>query len=261
MGNLQQKEVKPKNESRKRNPFRSAVAGAMLAVATIFPGHAKADPPKEKVKPAEKNYLKLDSVTLRGGYGAYYRKGNGISQFALLGVSTALKGELSSVPFMLNLDIDGTLKGFETQDAQLDRLSLSITVPINQWFALTPFVYRELYCGDVPIGGGIAFHIPKLGLHAAPHLFKLNDEVAMPLPIFWTGTIGRLGFRAKVIIITNHNALAHPAPLAGFEGGITLRAGKNIALFGQAFTMTVHDNAGKIFIGPASVQIGTEYTF
>jgi hypothetical protein len=142
---------------------------------------------------------------------------------------------------------------------KLDTASINVNFPINQWFALGPMVYRSLYCGDVPVGGGLVFHIPKLNLHAAPHVFKLNDSIAAPVPVFWTPKIGdRVSLLLKVITITNHGLLEKPAPFIGGEGGINVKILKGFNAFGKAFFMSVRDPQGNIFIGPASFQGGIE---
>jgi hypothetical protein len=145
--------------------------------------------------------------------------------------------------------------------AELDHAELDITFPINQYFAFTPFVYRSEYYGGVPLGAGVAFHIPKLDLHAAPHWIRGKD--AVPLPISWTPSIGdgRLKMKFQIMVQMRHIIASEPGPFIGGEVKASFRVVDGIYVYGRTWCMTARNAAGEVSMGAASAQAGVEWEF
>ena len=220
---------------------RAVLVGALAIGSMALPLNAKAAEPLPQTP--EK------SLTIKG-MGGVYDKGE--TPFLGAGIAGHLGFE--------HVKFDGTLDAFFPNfgNAQLDSAELGITFPAGP-VAFTPFIGRYKYYGDVPLGAGMAFHIPKLGLHVAPQWCMGNN--AVPIPIFWTPEIGRLGLLVKVVPISNHASLPKPAPFLGGELAVRVKLTEGVHVYGKAFEMLARDGEGKVFSGALNSQAGVEYEF
>lgn len=202
-----------------------------------------------RVTAAETNPQPEKSLTIKASGGAYDK---GDTPFVGAGIAGHLGFE--------HIKFDGTLDAIfpKFANAQLDNAELDITVPAGP-VAFTPFIYRSKFYGDVPLGAGMAFHIPGLGLHIAPQWCKGNN--AVPIPIFWTPEIGRLGLLVKIIPVSNHAALPKPAPLIGGELAVRVKLAEGVHIYGKVFEMLARDGSGKVFSGALNSQAGVEFEF
>jgi hypothetical protein len=182
--------------------------------------------------------------------GGAYQKGK--QPFVGFGISGSVKKDRLRLDVML----DQIHPQFER--AELDHAEAGLTVGCDS-FAATPFVYRSQYYGGVPLAAGIAFHLPKTDLHAAPHWIEGSN--AIPLPVFWTPTFldGRLSLMLKAIPIADHFLLGKPAPFIGAEIQVSVGIGKGINIYGKAFEMTARREDGSFFIGALNAQGGFEW--
>jgi len=203
----------------------------------------KADAAENNPQPPEK------SLTIKGMGGAY-DKGN------IPFVGAGIAGHLGYEHVKFDALLDAMFSNFK--QAELDHVEIDVTFPAGP-IAFTPFIYRSRYYGDVQLGAGMAFHFPKLNLHIGPHWCKGNN--AVPIPVFWTPEIGRLGLLVKIIPISNHAFLPNPAPFLGGEIAVRVKLTDGVHIYGKAFEMLARDGNGKVFSGAVNSQAGVEFEF
>jgi hypothetical protein len=220
----------------------AALALGGFALYSLLPSKAHAEEPKQPEK----------GLSVRA-FGGVYDKGQ--TPFGGFGASGHLGFKHVKIDALFDVMFP------KLRSSELDTAELDITFPISQYFAFTPFVYSSRYYGDVPVGAGVAFHIPKLNLHVAPHWCSGNN--AVPLPIFWTPSIGngRLNILLKVIPILNHGAMQKPAPLVGGEIMLSMKVYDGVRIYGRVFEMLAKDGEGRVFVGAANAQAGLEMDF
>lgn len=231
--------------SRARMPFHAmaVVVSTLLLAAFMFSNKLKAEETKSENQNPE------TGLTVSATGGAYDR---GNKPF--VGAGLSLNVNYKHVRF--NGGIHGIFGNFG--GAELDSVELNITIPAGP-VAFTPFIYHSQYYGGVPLGAGMAFHIPKLNLHTGPHWCKGNN--AVPVPVFWTPSIERLGLMFKVIPVVNHGAMAKPAPILGGEFKVSVKLAENASIYGKGWMMSVRDENGTMFVGPINSQAGVELSF
>ena len=220
---------------------RAVLVGALAIGSLAFSANAKAADSLPQTP--EK------SLTVKGMSGAYDK---GDTPYAGAGIA----GHLGYEHVKFDVMLDAMFSNFK--QAELDHAEIDITLPAGL-VAFTPFIYRSRYYGDVQLGAGMAFHFPKPNLHVGPHWCKENN--AVPIPIFWTPELGRLGLLLKIIPISNHAFLPKPAPFLGGEIAIRVKLADGIYVYGKAFEMLARDGEGKVFAGAVSAQAGLEYGF
>lgn len=220
---------------------RAVLAGALAIGSFAFSANAKAADPASSAP--EK------SLTVKGMGGAY-DKGN--TPY----VGAGIAGHLGYDHVKFDALLDAIFSNFK--QAELDHAEINVTFPAGP-VAFTPFIYRSRYYGDVQLGAGMAFHLPKLNMHAGPHWCKENN--AVPIPVFWTPEIGRLGLLVKIILISNHAFLSKPAPFLGGELAVRVKLTDGVHIYGKAFEMLARDGNGKVFSGAVNSQAGVEFEF
>ncbi|GEM_PF-1451597 len=235
---------------------RAVLASALIGTLALsgIPSKARAEKPQEQPGKAHAEEPKQPEKSLSARVlGGSYDKGQ--TPFGGFGAS----GHLGFGHVKVDTMFDVIFPKFNS--SELDTAELDITFPINRYFAFTPFIYTSHYYGQVPVGTGIAFHIPALNLHVAPHWCSGSNVV--PMPIFWTPSIGggRLNFMVKIIPVLNHAALPKPAPFLGGEVKMSVKVHEGIRVYGKVWEMLARDGSGKVFVGGANAQAGLELTY
>ncbi len=230
--------------------FKHAVVATALMVATIMPlkrataNEPVPEPPKDEAAAEETGGKRL-SLRLMGGA---YDKGE--TPF----VGVGLSGGFDIGPLAIDAMVDGMFSDFKSMD--LDSAELDITFPAGKHMAVTPYVYRSRYYGDVTVSAGAAFHFPAINLHVAPEWDKGN---VVPVSVFWTPNFwdGRIDTILKVVAIANFPALDDPAPVIGGEVKVSIKVGDGTQVYVRAFEMTLIEGS-KMSVGVFNVQAGIE---
>jgi len=218
----------------------AAFAGACVLGATLLAGRAHAQETGDDKQPKR-------SLTARQ-YGGAYEK----AKTPLLGLG--FSGRLDYGWVKLDTTTDAYFPKFEA--AGLDHAEIDITFPAGP-VAFMPFAYRSQYFGGVPFAAGMGFHMPKLNLHACPHWIQGSN--ALPVPIAWTPSVGKLNLLFKVVPVSNHFALTRPAPLIGGEAMASYLIADGVHLYAKAFEMTARNTSGRAVLGVFSTQAGVTW--
>lgn len=225
--------------SRTKRFFRNALLIGGLALTGTALSHG--------AHAAEKPQQPKTSLSVKFSGGAYHK---GKDPFVGVGLSAGLQYKY------LLVDTSTSIIFPNFKDAKLDSAELNMTFRVNKYFAITPFVYRSMYYGDVAWCLGTAFHIPQFNLHAA---LSYRDKDMVPLAVSWTPNIGeRLKLMFKMIFQTRHIIDSIPGPFIGGEIGASLTLWERVSLFWKVFMMTARNKEGKISVGAANTQAGLE---
>lgn len=183
-------------------------------------------------------------------YGALYNKG----EMPSLGLG--FSGHAGGDKTFIDMKTDGIFADFGA--FRLDHAEADLTF-VEGPISLSPFAFRSLYCGNIPLASGIAMHVSGLDLHIAP--LWVYGKNSLPVAISWTPALfdKRVRLLLKILPITNEPWLARPAPALGGEIGISTQIAERVQMYWKAFEMTARDRKGDFFVSALNGQGGFQF--